>query len=44
MEEEASVYEEVDEREYEKRQAGDRQMAHDFIEDDGTHGADRISD
>jgi hypothetical protein len=33
---EQDIYEEVDEREYESRQAGDRQEAHDFIEDDGT--------
>ena len=25
----------MDEREFESRQAGDRQQAHDFIEDDG---------
>eukprot|EP01045_Picozoa_sp_COSAG04_P019128 COSAG04_NODE_1828_length_5472_cov_50.993179_4_plen_42_part_00 len=29
------MYEEVDEREFESRTAGDRQQAHDFIEDDG---------
>ena len=33
--EDADVYEEVDEREFESRVAGDRQEAHDFIEDDG---------
>ena len=35
MDEASGVYEEVDEREFESRQAGDRQMAQDFIEDDG---------
>jgi hypothetical protein len=35
-EEEVGVYEEVDEREFEARSAGDRQSAQDFIEDDGT--------
>ena len=33
--EDADIYEEVDEREFESRAAGDRQEAHDFIEDDG---------
>ena len=36
---EADIYEEVDEREYESRLAGDRQQAQDFIEDDGTYGS-----
>ena len=37
---EQDIYEEVDEREYEARQAGDRQEAQDFIEDDGTEPED----
>ena len=34
IEEENEVYDEVDEREFENRKAGDRQQARDFIEDD----------
>ena len=39
---EADVYEEVDEREFESRTAGDRQQAHDFIEDDGASPPPRL--
>ena len=38
------MYEEVDEREFESRTAGDRQQAHDFIEDDGANCAPPRSD